>query len=163
MLRVPNCQAQASPRRVDWEAQGSATDTVLAAAQVQRDVILHHRTDAKLARATVRTLMDELAGVSLNGEHMRRIMAATCERLDDQEARALAEDFKVAFKVPFKLRARTSSLQRLVDALQRAHGFERKAFGIADDDAGTSPLDTMTTAELEAEIARLDGERAAQA
>jgi hypothetical protein len=97
------------------------------------------------------------------GTPMRRIMAATCERLDDQEARALAEDFKVAFKVPFKLRARTSSLQRLVDVLQRAHGFEREAFGIADDDAGTPPLDTMTTAELEAEIARLDGERAAQA
>ena len=132
-------------------AQGNTTDTVLAAAQVQRDVILRHRTDAKLARDEARRLLDELSNASKGGEHMRRILEASCDRLDDDQARVLIEDLKIVTK----LHSRVSSLQKLTDTLQRVHGLERRAFGIADDDTANNPLDTMSEAELETEIQRL--------
>ena len=132
-------------------AQGNTTDTVLAAAQVQRDVILRHRTDAKLARDEARRLLDELSNASKGGEHMRRILEASCDRLDDDQARVLVEDLKIVTK----LHSRVSSLQKLTDTLQRVHALERRAFGIADDDTANNPLDTMSEAELETEIQRL--------
>ena len=36
---------------------------------------------------------------------------------------------------------------------------ERKAFGIAEDDGGANPLDTMSEHQLEAEIAKLEAAR----
>ena len=82
---------------------------------------------------------------------MRRILEASCDRLDDDQARVLIEDLKIVTK----LHSRVSSLQKLTDTLQRVHGLERRAFGIADDDTANNPLDTMSEAELETEIQRL--------
>jgi hypothetical protein len=59
-----------------------------------------------------------------------------------------------------KLHNRAATLQKLTDSMQRAQVMERKAFGIADDDTGASPVDSMTEAELEAELARLTGMQA---
>lgn len=50
------------------------------------------------------------------------------------------------------------SMQQLADTMDRLQTSERKAFGIADDDGG-GPLDSMNTAELEAEIACLAAAR----
>ena len=52
------------------------------------------------------------------------------------------------------------SIQRLADATVKLQAAERRAFGLTEDDGGADPLDSMTEAELEAQIQVLEQERA---
>ncbi len=58
-----------------------------------------------------------------------------------------------------KLHTRISSMQKLSDAIQRTQTLERRAFGISDEDTAADALDSMSEAELEAEIERLEAFR----
>jgi hypothetical protein len=52
------------------------------------------------APGRARRLLDELANASANGDHMRRILTASAEQLDEQTAAVLVEDFKILVKFP---------------------------------------------------------------
>lgn len=132
-------------------AKGDAAEAVLAVAQLSKGVILEHRHEVKRARAVGATLMAELADVSEHRHSIAKLLESASAAMDEAAAAALAAQVRELVK----LHARASTLQKLTDSMQRAQVMERKAFGISDDDGGSNPLDSMTEAELEAEIERL--------
>lgn len=135
-------------------AQGSEAESVLAAAQIARDVILRHRTTAGRAREITSALLAELADVTKHRHDLGKLIERAAATLDEAEAAALTAQVRQLVT----LHNRVGSVQKLADAMAKLHTLERKAFGISDDDTGSNPLDTMTTGELEAEVARLSQE-----
>jgi hypothetical protein len=132
-------------------ASGTEAETVLAAAQMTRDVILQHRTEVRQAREVAAALLEELKVATLQPDALRAVLNRAAATMDDAEAQAFAAQARELVK----LHNRVSSLQKLTDAMARLQTQERKAFGIADEDTGSSPLDTMSEAELQAEVDRL--------
>ena len=132
-------------------ARGNDAEAVLAVAHLSKGVILDHRAEVKRARAVGATLLAELADVSEHRQSIARLLEVASTALDEAAAAALAAQVRELVK----LHARASTLQKLTDSMQRAQVMERKAFGISDADDGSNPLDSMTEAELEAEIERL--------
>jgi len=132
-------------------AQGSEAESVLAAAQIARDVILRHRTTAGRAREITSALLAELADVTKHRHDLGKLIERAASTLDDAEAAALTAQVRQLVT----LHNRVGSIQKLADSMAKLHTLERKAFGISDDDGGSNPLDAMTTGELEAEVARL--------
>jgi|GEM_PF-4365326 len=130
---------------------GHGAEAVMVAAHVAKDVILSHRHEIKDGRRVAAALMAELESVTVNRDGVARMLQLVAGTLNEADAAALVAQARELVK----LHSRVGSVQKLADAMQRLQGLERKAFGIADDDAGTSPLDTMSVGELEAEVARL--------
>lgn len=136
---------------------GNEAAAVLAVAAATRDVILGHRTETKRAREVASHLLAELEAATLKPAQLARLLDAAVADLDKAASAALRAELATLLQ----LHQRVGSMQRLADTLGRLQTQERKAFGIKDDDDGTSPLDSMDDRQLEAEIARLEGERLA--
>jgi hypothetical protein len=140
-------------------AQQSTTQTVLAAAEVMKQVIFKHRHEAAAARTLTASLMSELEAATKRSGALLALLDRAGATMDEAEASALAAQAREFVK----LHARVASMQKLADTMTRLHTLERKAFGIAEDDVGTNPLDTMQEHELEAEILRLQAKLACPA
>lgn len=140
-------------------AQADTTAIVLAAAQVQRDVILRHRRDCALARSIADTLMSELAAVASTWRRVEQVLDRHPDEVTPHWIATLLDDLREAGQ----LHHRVGSMHRLSDALQRLHQLERRAFGILEEDVLGNPLDAMSVPELEAEMKRLDARLAALA
>jgi hypothetical protein len=140
-------------------AQQSTTQTVLAVAEAIKQVIVRHRQDVAAARALTTSLMSELEAATKRSGALLAMLDRAGTTMDEAEASAFAAQAREFVK----LHARVASMQKLADTMTRLHTLERKAFGIADDDGGTDPLDTMSTHELEAEIARIGAKLAGSA
>lgn len=132
-------------------AQQSATQQVLAVAEVIKDVTLRHRKDVAAARAMTMDLLAELQATTMSQAELQRFLATN---LDEATPERRAEMLR-QFGDLLKLHTRIASMQKLSDAMQRTQTLERRAFGISDDDTGATALDSMSDTDLEAEIERL--------
>lgn len=132
-------------------AQQSTTQTVLAAAEAIKQVIVRHRQEVAAARIITAGLMAELQATTTQPEALKRMLAIAVADLSPEESAGLQQQMRDLLRLP----ARIAGIQKLADTMTRLQTLERKAFGIGDDDAGTNPLDTMNEDELQAEIERL--------
>lgn len=139
---------------------GKAAEQIIAAATVVRDVILEHRGDIKEARAANRAMLGELQAATVSKEQLRAMLAVATAEIDDPAAVAEAKE---AFGRLIRLHSRVSSLQKMTDAMQKLQTMERRAFNIPDEveKQPENVADTLTDAQLQAEIARLEAELAA--
>lgn len=116
-------------------AQGEATNAVLAAAEVNKQVILQHRQDLNEARSVAAALLAELRESTLlagEKELLAQVMAGSgADPKDEAEAR------RVVSKA-LQLGGRISSVKALAEALTKLQAAERLAFGIDD---GDDPVD----------------------
>lgn len=119
------------------EATVSTADAVLAAAEVNKQVILQHRGDLQQARQVTMDLLAELAQGSMLAGHMEQLAqllaGSGAEPKDEAEARKLVSR-------ALGLGGRVSSVKALADAITKLQEAERRAFGLDDQD-GDDPAD----------------------
>jgi hypothetical protein len=112
------------------EGQKATTDVVLAAAELNKQVILSHRDELRQARTLAMDLLAEVKS--------QRLLAAEKELLA-QVLAGKAEDIKEisdAQRVVHKALAtgsRVSSVKALAETLTKLHSGERVAFGLNED------------------------------
>lgn len=129
-----------------------AVDSILAAAAAVQNVLLGHRSEVGKARQVLETLLMELHATSISQEELRS-MIETASRAEEMEPLARAQ-LLARIKDLFSLGSRTSSMQRLADAMTKLQAAERRAFQIPDDAPPHTPDETISDAELDAEIER---------
>lgn len=113
-------------------AQQNASTAVLAAAEVNKQVILGHRKHAATTMGLVLDLMEELRLLGSAKEDLERL--AEIVGGEDPE-----EMLRVVRKVT-SIHAKASTIKTLTDALEKLIRLERLAFGI-DDGSGKPPKD----------------------
>ena len=111
----------------------TVTATVLAAAEVNKGVILGHRADIKEARDLVFALLAELRSSAMTDDEKERLI----ELLAGQDAEP--EDVSVARRLVTKAlgtATRIGGVKALAEAITKLQMAERKAFGLdaSDDD-----------------------------
>lgn len=127
-------------------AQKDATETVLVAAELNKQVILGHRKDLSETRDVASSLLQELSRGALLEEEkelLAQILAGTgAEPADEARARATVSK-------ALSVTQRISSVKQLADAFDKLQLAERRAFGL--DEKGErepSSLADLATDEL---------------
>jgi hypothetical protein len=109
----------------------AVTNTVLAAAEVNKQVILQHRGDIREARDALADLLAELRNGALLAEEqelLAQILAG-----DGAEPKDEAEARRVVSKA-IGLGNRVASIKALAEAMTKLQAAERKAFGLDEED-----------------------------
>jgi len=115
-------------REITTGAQTSATDVVLAAAEIGKQVILRHRGDLGSARDVALRMLGELDLTSTHADDLR----ATFEKIhEDTDPETLASA-QQQFRDFMRLHSRVGSIHKLADAFTKLQAAERKAFNIED-------------------------------
>lgn len=142
---------------------GMATlDTVLAAAETNKQVILSHRHDIAQVRKLANAMLNELTQVTVAPQKMQELLEVLVGGDDMTEAQiAMARG---AFSDLARLPTRILSVQRLTQAMTRLQAMERTAFGMDDEvppppddgfaDLSDEELNRLTEKALERHNAR---------
>lgn len=140
------------------DAHHDATQTVLIAAEINKQVILGHREDLGASRKIANDLLAELASSALLAEDqelLAQILAGSgAEPADEARARATVQK-------ALSLSGRVKSIKDLADAFTKIHDGERRAFNIVDAAAPqqqNNPIADLL-AELSARGSRLPVKR----
>ncbi len=139
-------------RETVTNAQQDVTETVLAAAETNKQVILGHRKDIASAQNLARSMLNELAEVTVHPRKLAELMEVL-NGGDDMTAAQIA-DARSAFADLQRLPTRVLSVQRLAQTMTRLQALERTAFGL-DDPEQPPPVDEvgdLTDEELDARI-----------
>lgn len=124
-------------------AQQNAATTVLAAAELNKQVILQHRTELQAARQLAMDLLAEVKQAALLDEHqelLAQILAGSgANPVDEAQCRQ-------AVQKALATGSRVSSVKALAETLTKLHSGERVAFGLNDDQP---PADTRTSLPIE--------------
>lgn len=136
-------------------AQQNATDTVLAAAEVNTRVILGHRTGLKAITDIKRTLLNQIEQAAANMTDLSELIEMV--RKPDDNGIDRAND---ALRKAMSRSALVDDLKKLADVDEKVRKGEREAFGLDDaDKTDRNGLEEAATAELQALRARLLNER----
>ena len=136
-------------------AQQNATDTVLAAAEINTRVILGHRTGLKALTDVKRTLLNQIEQAAANMTDLAEIIEMV--RNPDDNGIDRAND---ALRKAMSRSALVDDLKKLADVDEKVRKGEREAFGLDDTDKpDRNGLEEAATAELQALRARLLNER----
>lgn len=137
------------------DGHSKITTSVLAAAEVGKDVILRHRSDILAARTVAYDLLAELQKSAMLAEHqdlLAEILAGEGATLKD------ANEARTAVARALGLGGRVSSVKSLADALTKLQAAERIAFKLDEDDQGdtnSAGVRQLTDAERAVRLARL--------
>lgn len=108
----------------------AVTTTVLAAAEVNKQIILGHRADLRKARDVTVALLAELRNAAITEEEQERLIRMMAgdgaDPSDLHEARKLLMRFT-------SLAGRITSVKSMAEALTKLQAAERKAFGLDDE------------------------------
>jgi hypothetical protein len=116
--------------------QQEVTKTVLAAAELNKSVILKHRGELQEARTVAMELLSELRQSAMGAQNMEllaQILAGEgADPKDEAEARkAVAKALGIG--------SRVSSIKALSEAITKLHDGERKAFGLDAKEGEDAP------------------------
>lgn len=120
-------------------AQG-ATQAVQAAAEVNKQVILAHRSRVREAASVAMDMLNELRLTTTQADEIRALFEKLTEDIGGPELAAAQKQFDDFMK----LHTRVASVQKLMDALGKAQTLERQAFSLDDND---KPIDTHAPAD----------------
>ena len=124
-------------------AQQSTAVAVLAAAEVNKTVILGHRQDIRYTRDVAVSLLDELAASRMLAEEQELLVEILAgegaEHVDVSRARSVV---RKALDLP----SRVSSIKALAETFSKLQAMERDAFGLKNDekDPSDSPRKRVT-------------------
>ena len=138
--------AEALVSDIASEGAQNASATVLAAAEVNKQVILGHRKDVTATRNVAAALLEELSRSALLAEEqelLTQVLAGSgAEPADEARIRATVQK---ALSLP----SRVGSVKQLADTFDKLQLAERRAFGLDDKtDRPESSLNDIATAEL---------------
>ena len=133
----------------------TVANTILAAAEVNKSVILGHRTGLKAITDVKRTLLNQIEQAAANMTDLAEIIEMV--RKPDDNGIDRAND---ALKKAMSRSALVDDLKKLADVDEKVRKGEREAFGLDDDGKpDRNGLEEAATAELQALRARLLNER----
>lgn len=115
------------------------TNTVLVAAEVNKEVILGHRGDLRATRDVATGLLAELSEAALLDEHKELIAEVLAGEGADAAGLSRA---RLAVTRAVSLGTRISSVKSLAEAFTKLQAAERVAFGLDEKD-DDKPLDPM--------------------
>jgi hypothetical protein len=146
--------AEAEKKVAEQVAKGceATVDAVLAAAELNKQVILSHREDLKAARGLTSAMLNELQQVSVNPGKLRDLLEVLTGG-EDMTAAQVA-DARAALADLQRLPSRILSVQRLATAMARLQTMERTAYGL-DNPEQPPPVDELadlSDEELDARI-----------
>lgn len=141
------------------EAQQNTTDVVLAAAELNKQVILGHRRDLATANHLAMELFAEVQLVTHSKEELSSLLRMACDGLPPDDTLSVRQ----AFNDLVKLHSRVSSVHKLADTLTKLQTLQRRAFGLDEEGAGgkekPDPIDwdAISPADRQAAFMRLIG------
>jgi hypothetical protein len=119
-------------KEIDKNGQAVA-NTVLVAAETNKQVILGHRQELQASRSVASKLLQELSQAALLAEEselLAQILAGSgAEQADEARARAVVTK-------ALGLRGRIDGVKSLIDAFTKLQASERVAFGLPSDGTG---------------------------
>lgn len=118
----------------------ATTDTVLAVAEVNKQVILAHREDIRATRALTNAMLAELGATTTGRERLHALLELVAKDADATPAQIL--EARQALAELTRLPNRILSVNRLVQAMGRLQQLERTAFGL-DEPEQPPPVDEM--------------------
>lgn len=140
-------------RETVTNAQHDVTETVLAAAETNKQVILAHRKDISAAQQLCSAMFNELAQVTVNPKKLQEIMEVLTGGDDMSEAQIA--DARLALSDLTKLPTRSLAFQRLSQAMVRLQQMQRVAFGL-DEPEQPPPVDDIADLSDDELNARID-------
>lgn len=115
------------------EGVNTTVNTVKAAAELNKQVILGHRRDIHTLSGLARTLMDRL---NVDAPAVDALRTIADQAADTPEQRA---DLRKQLQAFLGTHTTVSSAQRLADTLLKLQNLERKAFGLGDGEDPQTP------------------------
>lgn len=107
-------------------------ETVLAAAELNKQVILRHRDDLSKAREVSMRMLDELSITTTSADEIEALFEKVTEEMSGPSL-LLAQQ---RFREFMKLHSRVGSVHKLSDTLKKLQELERKAFGLDEEGKG---------------------------
>jgi hypothetical protein len=104
---------------------------VAAAAEVNKQVILQHRSDVARQRALAQALQAELEQQT----HDPEVLRALLDKLNEDATQETKDEARKALRAALNVHGRINSLHKLADTTSKHHAMERKAFGLDDEDS----------------------------
>lgn len=126
-------------RETVTKAQKDVTETVLVAAELNKQVILGHRSDIVSMRNVAADLLNEIAQATRRPEEIEALFDMLNTDVDEKKLESLQQSFRDFMRV----HSRVGSVQKLADTLTKLQTMERRAFGIGDEDAEKQPGEVM--------------------
>lgn len=142
-------------RETVTQAQKDTTETVLVAAEVNKQVILAHRAGLRELTDVKRTLLNQIAKAAELLPDLEEVIELV--RSPDENGMDRAND---ALRKAMSRSALVDDLKKLADVDEKVRKGEREAFGLGDAGEGDSeaqgaPTKHMTDAERAIRLARL--------
>jgi hypothetical protein len=127
-------------------SQQKVNNTIQAAAEVNKGVILGHRKDIAQVRDLAMGLASELSTVSLKQDDMEAIFGRLTSEMSEKQLSFARKAFNDLMKLPNRI----MGAKALAEAITKLQALERTAFSLdvaPDQEAKNSPLARMTDAE----------------
>lgn len=144
------------------KGQHAATGVVLAAAELNKQIILGQRARVAEATSVVLDLLGELRATTKSPADLQAVFEKITEDLDGLELASVQAQFRDFMR----LHNRVGSAQKLMDALAKAQAMENGAFALETPAANKDPAKApggnryeMTDEQLLAEIAEIRAAR----
>lgn len=115
-------------------SEQNVTNAVLVTAELNKQVILRHRSDIGEARGLALDMIGELRLATHSPQELEALFREATQGLDVESLAAVQQSFKDMIR----LHNRITSLHKLSDTLNKLQVLERKAFGLDDDKGGGS-------------------------
>ncbi len=131
---------------VDVQAQ-VPVDSVLATAELNKQVILAHRTELANARAVALDMLAELREITHGHGALAELRALLCEDMDGAQLAEARRRFEELTRLP----SRVQALGRLAGAFTQLQLAERKAFGL-NDKTEAPAIETISDEQLVAKL-----------
>lgn len=126
-------------RETVTKAQKDVTETVLVAAELNKQVILGHRSDIVSMRNVAADLLNEIAQATRRPEEIEALFDMLNTEVDEKKLESLQQSFRDFMRV----HSRVGSVQKLADTLTKLQTMERRAFGIGEEDGEKQPGEVM--------------------
>ena len=125
------------------------SETVVAAAEVNRQVILGHRTRVKRVVDVAMQMLEELEATTLGADKLDELFEKVTEEVSGPALAAAQQQFRDMMR----LHNRVGSVQKLMVALKDAQALEAQTYGnLYDGKKSSSDTEGLTDEELEAAI-----------
>lgn len=130
----------------------AVANTILAAADLNKQVILSHRNDIRRARDLTNFLMQELEQITIAPSKVNKLVEVLAAGEEFTASETL--EARQAVTELMKLPNRILSAQRIAQVMARLQPLERKAFGLDDDVApvAVDAFDELSDEELDRRI-----------
>lgn len=128
------------------KAKQSLSDSVIATAEQNKQVVLRHRDRAQKAIDVTMRMLAELDSTTTKPEQLEQLFALATQEVTGLTLIGLQQ----AFKDFMRLHARVGSAHKLMDALHKAQNLEAQSYGNLYDEGAKQPdeLENLTDEEL---------------